>query len=58
MGAQAFGLLAIQGAEAVFDGVDGRLGAIVQVELGEDIADVGLDGLEANIEAGGDLFIA
>ena len=40
------------------EGEDGRLDAVLQAELGEDAADVGLDGLLADRQVPGDLPVA
>ena len=50
--------LALVGAGLVAEREDGRLDPVLEVELGEDTADVGLDRLDAYAELPGDLAIA
>src|SRR5687768_300800 len=42
------------GGEAELDGVEGGLGTAVHAQLGEDAADVGLDGLLADVQLASD----
>ncbi len=44
--------------QPIFDGIDGQLGAVVQVELGQQAADVRLDRLLADDQLVGDLAVA
>jgi hypothetical protein len=46
------------GGGLVVEGVDRGLDAVLQVEFGEDAADVGLDGLFADRQVTGDLPVA
>jgi hypothetical protein len=50
--------LAVAAVSLVAEGEDRRLDAVLQMELGEDIADVGLDGLLADRQFAADLPVA
>ena len=50
--------LALAAPGLVAEGEDGRLDPVLQIKLGEDTSDVGLDGLRTYAEFTGDLAVA
>ena len=48
----------VEGGQTLFDGVNGRLGAVGQVQFAEDAADVVLDGFLADVKGDGNLLVA
>jgi hypothetical protein len=48
----------IQMQEAAAEGFGGGLGAVADAQLGEDVADVALDGVLGDVERGADFLVA